>query len=528
MRVLVVWCPDWAVVAGLADAELPPGLPAAVLAGHRVEVVNAAARADGVRRGMRRRDAQARCPELVVLTDQPDRDARAFEPVLAALEAARPGVAPIRPGLVALRAPGRYYGGEPHAAALMAQTLVEAGVWDVRIGIADDLFTAEQAARQAAPQEHVVVPPGGAAAFLRPLPVEVLATGAAGGDAAEVVSLLGRLGIRTLGDFAALPGADVSHRFGRAGHDLWQRARGEGPSRLAARTPPPELACEVGFEPPLEDAEAVCFSVRTTTERFVAGLANRQLVPTAVRVEVECAGDRGESVLVSARSWLHPRSFSARDLVDRVHWQIQGQAQGSVRSRRGVPGIREPVTRVRFVPEVAEPAGDHAEGLWGGGAGELVARGMARVQAMLGYDAVLVPVAQGGRGPAARQACVPWGERPTGLRPLDRPWPGQVPGPAPARVFAEPPTVAVRDQRGVGVRLDARGAVSGEPATVQLPDSGWQPVQAWAGPWPADEGWWEQGGSGGLAARFQVVGVDGRAWLLCCRDGVWELEAAYD
>ncbi|MDP3969189.1 MAG: DNA polymerase Y family protein, partial [Nocardioides sp.] len=489
-RVLVVWCPDWAVVAGLADAGLAPRRPAAVLARNVVEVCNAAARSEGVRRGMRRRDAQSRCPELVLLEGNPDRDARAFEPVLATVEAVRPGVAPLRPGLVAVRAPGRYYGGEAHAAALLAETLVEAGVWDVRIGVADDLFTAEQAARRASAQEHEVVPAGGSPAYLRGLPVEALLADPA---AEGTVSLLRRLGLRTLGDLAALPGADVGHRFGRYGVEVWRRARGEEDTLLAARTPPPELAQEVAFEPPLDSVEAVCFSVRRTAERFVAGLAERQLVATAVRVEAECPGVRGESLVVSARTWLHPRYFSARDLVDRVHWQLQGQAQGSVRSRRSAAPIGEPVCGIRFVPEVAEPAAAHAEALWGGGADELVERGMARVQAMLGYDAVLVPVLQGGRTPAARQGTVPWGERAMGLRPQDRPWPGQVPGPAPVRVFAEPLPSEVRDTAGAPVRVDVRGAVSGEPSTVRVPDSGWQPVDAWAGPWPADEAWWETG-----------------------------------
>ena len=83
MRVLVVWCPDWSVVAALGEAGLPAAAPAAVLAAHRVQVCNGPARASGVRRGQRRRVAQARCPELAVLPANPDRDARAYEPVLA-------------------------------------------------------------------------------------------------------------------------------------------------------------------------------------------------------------------------------------------------------------------------------------------------------------------------------------------------------------------------------------------------------------------------------------------------------------
>lgn len=525
-RVLVVWCPDWSVVAALTEEGLSTAVPAAVLGRNVVEVCNDAARAEGVRRGMRRRDAQSRCPELVLLDSDPDRDARAFETVLGVVERLRPGVAPLRPGLMAVRAPVRFGGGEAHAAALYAEMLVEAGVWDVRIGIADDVFTAEQAARRAGVQAHEVVAAGGSSAYLRGLPVDALL---ADPEAGELVSLLHRLGLRTLGELAELAPGDVSRRFGVHGLQVYRRVRGEEGGPLAARTPPPELACEVAFEPPLDSVEAICFSVRTTAERFVAGLAERQLVGTAVRVEASCAGPRGEDVVVSSREWLHPRHFSARDLVDRVHWQLQGQAQGSVRSRRAVVAVTEPVTRVRFVPATAEPAAAHAEGLWGGGASELVERGMARVQALLGYDAVRVPVAQGGRTPAARQTSVPWGERSRVVRSPQQPWPGQIPGPAPARVFAEPLPGELIDHAGLPVEVDERGWVSAEPATVRVPDVGWLPVDAWAGPWPMDEAWWEDTGSPlRRAARFQVVGVDGRAWLLACVDGGWWIEAGYD
>src|SRR5690349_4415182 len=131
-RVLVVWCPDWPVVAALAESDvpMPPSgpVPAAVLTRSAVVACNGSARAEGVRRGMRRRDAQSRCPELVLLTDNPDRDTRAFEPVLTAVEALRPGVAPLRPGLLAIKAPGRFYGGEDFAAATIAEKLVGIGI----------------------------------------------------------------------------------------------------------------------------------------------------------------------------------------------------------------------------------------------------------------------------------------------------------------------------------------------------------------------------------------------------------------
>jgi protein ImuB len=135
------------------------------------------------------------------------------------------------------------------------------------------------------------------------------------------------------------------------------------------------------------------------------------------------------------------------------------------------------------------------------------------------------PVLQGGRSPADRQGAVAWGERATGLRPVDRPWPGRVPGPAPSRVFAEPPAAEVCDDVGRSVAVTERGVVSGEPTRFRL-DGGWQPVVAWAGPWPVDESWWS--GGEGRASRFQVVGADGRAWLLVCAGAGWRVEAGYD
>ncbi|HEX9991714.1 MAG TPA: hypothetical protein VGB14_02175, partial [Acidimicrobiales bacterium] len=82
VRTLVAWCPDWPVVA----AGHGPGDPVAVVHANRVVACSPAARSEGVRLGLRRREAQARCPQLIAVADDPGRDARAFEPVVAAVE----------------------------------------------------------------------------------------------------------------------------------------------------------------------------------------------------------------------------------------------------------------------------------------------------------------------------------------------------------------------------------------------------------------------------------------------------------
>ena len=224
---MVVWVPDWPVVAAVTQSGADQQRPLAVIEHGEVYACSAAARLEGVRRGMRRRDAAARCPELTVLDRAAEHETRTFEVVLSAVEEVAAGVTPIRPGLCALGVASRYHGGEAQAAGVVAEHLVAAGLWDCRLGVADGIFAAEQAARQTAPQDCCVVAPGRSGTFLAGLPVKVL-------DDPDLAILLRRLGIRTLGDFAALAPRDVLTRFGVHGAGLHRLAR----ARTAVRRSP--------------------------------------------------------------------------------------------------------------------------------------------------------------------------------------------------------------------------------------------------------------------------------------------------
>jgi len=498
---MVVWCPDWPVMAHMAD--LGASAAVAVFDKGTVLACNPAARADGVRRGMRRRDAQSRCPGLVVAAHRPEADARAFEDVLLAIEELSPGVAPLRPGLCALRVPGKFYSGEAEAAAVIAERLVDLGVWDVRLGVADGLFVAEQAARRALAQDVLIVPVGESAAFLADLPIEAL-------DTPELVSLLRRMGLTTLGAFARLSAADVHTRFGSQGALLHRYARGLDPHPISRRSVPPEFTAALALEPALELVDPIAFSLRTTAERFVTDLAAHGLVCTTVRIEVD-----SNAVLGSVRSWMHPRWFGATDLIDRLRWQLA----------TGIPG---PVDGVRLIPEVVEPLSTHADSLFGGAPDDRVVRGIARVQGMVGHEGVLSVGVQGGRGPADRTLTTPWGEQPAEVRPIERAWPGRIPAPAPATVFTRPAEALVVGAEGQPVVVTGRGSITCPPERFRASaDAAWQPVASWAGPWPIEELWWDEVASRRIA-RFQVVGVDGSAWLMVVENGRWFTEARYD
>lgn len=520
-RLLVLWVPDWPVVAHARAARVPAAAPVALLDKGLVLACSAAARDEGVRRGMRRREAQSRCPALRILPYDAALDARAFEPVLTALEAALPGLHPVRPGTVAVRVRGaaRFYGGERAAALTVLGVVRDLGVDHVRVGVADGLFAAERAARWIpggpAPDAVTIVPAGEQAGFLAPLPVALL-------DDPELAGLLPRLGIRTLGEFAALERADVAARFGPHGARLHGLAAGRDPRAAAPRIPPRDVDVEVDFEPPLDRVDQVAFGVRSAADDFVNGLLAQHLVCTALRIEL--LDERGGE---HERVWLHPRSFNAAEVVDRVRWQLDGVSRRDASSAPQAAELQGGIVRVRISPEAVDAAGAHERGLWGTGPDEGVHSGLSRVQGMVGHRGVLTAAPSGGRTPAERQVLVPWGDRPIVARDPRSPWPGSLPPPAPATVYELPRQIAVRDARGRVVSVDERGELSGPPAVMVSQTGSERRLTAWAGPWPLDERWWDAAAAR-TASRFQVVDERGEAWLLVLDGEGWWAHGRYD
>lgn len=508
-RSLVLWCPDWPVLAARREHGLDPETPVALTEAGAVHSCSAAARRDGVQRGLRVREAQFRSPELVVLPYDPVLDVRAFEPLVRQIELIVPGVQILRPGTVAMRArgPARYYGGEDAAARALLDTVAGLGVADARVGAADGPFAAEQAARAVSPAERIgIVAVGASAEFLAPMPVGLVVDD-------RTRTLLNRLGVRTLGELAALPEDDVHRRFGAAGVLAHRRASGRETDGVAARTPPPEYEVAQHFEPPLDRVDQLAFAFRVRAEEFVDRMRGARLVCTAIRVEID--DERGGR---SSRSWLHPRWFSAAEVVDRVRWQLQGAGTAETE-------LASPITAVRVVPERVDSTAHHETGLWGGGPDERVHHALTRVQSMLGHDEVVTPRIGAGRMLAEREVLVPWGDRPP--EASDAPWPGRLPALAPASVFRERLPVGLLAADGDVVSIDERGALSGAPERFAVGAGAPSSVRAWAGPWPVVERWWDAERARRVH-RFQVVDAEGCAWLLVRDAEGWWAEARYD
>jgi protein ImuB len=538
-RTLVVWCPDWPVHA----AGAVPEEPVAVVAVNRVVACSAAARQEGVRRGLRRREAQARCPDLRLVPADAGRDARAFEPVVAAVAAFTPRVEVVRPGVCALptRGPSRYFGGDEALAARVVAAL--AGDHDVdrrtrsaplavdcRVGVADGRLAAGLAARRAGVEGGpgwLVVPAGATAAFLAPFPVAAL-------ERPALADLLVRLGIRTLGQFAALPSADVVARFGADGELAHRLARGLDERPLAGREPPPELVVQRELDPPAERVDMAAFAAKGMADELHERLAALGLSCTRVLVEAET--EHGEHL---ARLWRHEGALTAAAMAERVRWQLDGWLAGTAAEAGPTGGL----ALLRLVPDEVGPATGRQLGFWGGvaAADERAARALARVQGMLGPDAVATPVLSGGRSPAEQATLVPWGEPRRPARPgvpgeapvrVDGrvevpPWPGRVPPPAPAVVHADPLPAEVVDVEGRPIVVSGRGLVHAAPARVSVDSGRWAGVVGWAGPWPLDERWWDAEAHR-RRARMQLATDDGAAYLVALEGGRWWVEATYD
>jgi protein ImuB len=528
-RSMVLWVPDWPILASLRVAPLAPArreftagdVPLALVEKGLVFACSASARIEGVQRGLRVREAQARCADLVVRPYEQQLDSRTFEVVVTAIEELMPGIQVIRPGIAAVRSRGaaRYYGGEQPAGLALLALLSSLDLPGARVGIADGPFTAEQAARTATTAHRVrVVAEGASAQFLSPLPVNLLKDPA-------LITLLKRLGISSLGEFAALPPADVLGRFGPEGAHLHALAGGLDSRPIVPHLPPDELDVTVAFEPPLDRVDQVTFGIRAAADDFVQRLTLSHLVCTALRVEIETElGDYSE------RSWLHPRSFTASDVVDRVRWQLQGS--GTIDSGLRSSEVNSAVSAVRIVPESVDAIGNHEVGLFDAGPDERIHNGLARVQGMLGHEGVLTAVVSGGRTLADRQRTVPWGDRVLLPRSPLQPWPGQLPRPLPATIFAAPYPIFVYGVDGSETEVDERGRFSSAPARFS-PATGKdvRQITAWAGPWPISERWWDAEAALDVS-RFQVVDDRGVAWLLVltrrATGSSWAAEARYD
>ena len=517
-------------------------MPAAVHDGRQLTAVSALARAEGVRRGMRRRQAQGVCPELVLLPADDARDVRLFEPVAAAAETVVAGIEVVRAGMLLLPAGGasRYHGSEDALAEKLIDAVAAGSGHECAVGTADGLLAAVLAARTGA-----VVPPGGVGARTwRRAAMSELVHAAVTDEAACRGGRAGRP--------AAPPGPAA-----RSGSSPPCRPRTCTPASVgSARGRSCSRAGTTSARPPAVGRRRTSRWPPTSTRRSTGSTRRRspaagwprsctrcssQHSVTCGRLQIAARTDEGTDLVRTWRTDLGGwGGLTPARITDRIRWQLEGwlaasavetararaaddpaararsRAAGTPSRRAGTRGRtttcrptrgptrtpgRSPWSTSRSPPWTSPPAGAEQGRLWGGpSGGDLRAhRALDRVQGIVGGSGILVATLQGGRDVRDQVHLQPWGEQTEPARPVDRPWPGRLPDPAPATVLDPPERVDVRDAVGDArgprrAQRDARRAGVGAVAAARVDDDRRTPDRR------------------AVPGRGRRVGASGRPW----------------
>ncbi len=605
-RTACVFIENWPVLAVIERYERAgEGVPSeiAVMEHHRVVAASPAAAHSGVALGMKKRAAEALCPRIAIVERDLDFEWRVFESVCSAVDTVASGIEPLSPGTLLLhaRGPARHAGGEAALARALIDAVADFTGWECSVGIADGPLGAILASRSGR-----IVLPGESARFLAPFPIESLehAPVAAGkrfrvpgvtegaGHVPELIGVLRRLGITSLGTLAELPRTSVSERFGALGVLLHTLASGAEIGEGERKRPAQPILVERYLDPPLERVDQAAFLARPLAEELEEALRQHGL--TCTRLRIIARGENGSEV---ERTWRHEGALSIRDVVDRVRWQCDGWILAAEREasrpggpRQGAPSAG-PIVHLQLLPVHTEGVGEHAPGLWGHAstAEKRAARALTRVQSLAGERSVLVPAEKEGRFLREAIAVRPFRAAPVRER-RKGPWIGSLPRPLPATVFTQQIAARLMGE-GRAVYVSARGLLTGVPAHLvlmreersscemrseraadtattanlhacardvapvrssrtdashgnehregeecaPLPAAlrhfGYErllPIAHYSAPMLIDQRWWSEGEGGRRGARLQVVLESGEALALLSRERTWEVEAIYD
>lgn len=441
-----------------------------------------AAHAAGVRPGQSLPQAVARCPVLVIRPPHADLEREAEAALLAAAFSVGPQVELTAAGTCTLDLGGlaetRREPALHHALAELAAFGLEAAA-----GFAATPLLAFYAASHTAPGGVQA----GTAALLASLPLDVAQ------PTREQAAILHQWGLTCLGQLTALSKADVTHRLGRAGLELWERASGGTVRPLQARALPHTFAAAYDCEHELETLEPLLFIFRRFVERLALELRNAHLAAQAMELSLQLADETRHEHFIR----LPEPVADAAILFRALHAYLE-----NLRTAAAIRGVR-----LRLVPERSLV---RQRGLFDGGLVDPhgFADTLARVMALVGSDRVGTPVPANTHRPDSFTLAAP----PPQLAPLPT-------------GFSHPP-------RGLPLRR-LRPPL---PATVELagrrPAFVWTPtvrgaVTAVEGPWHASGDWWEAGRTW-QREEWDVALATGGVHRLARTPEGWLLEGEYD
>ena len=524
-RLAVLRCLDWSAVVAAKNSTTP----CAVIHAQRVISRTPAAVRYGVQVGMRRRHAQALCPDIEIVAHQPSRDRTAFDAVVRVVNELVPLIEVSEPGLIvfAARGPSRYMGGDGPMASKIVEAL-KTSVADSRlaallvgVGVADSRLAAQiasHASAMASSSANLFVPyvvePDKTNEWLAPQSVRVL--GEFASINRETISLLERLGLNTLHDVCALSESVLAGRFGELGVELHRLSRGDEQYPLAVVPHPPEHLCIEKFDEPVSDQQIIINSVQRMAVAFTEYYSVHGSV--CVRIVISFESEAGKR---SERLWYRPQGLTTSAIIENAKWQLEAWLASQLAA--DISGDPEShalenyalenhgLVRVQLIADEVRTDTAQQLRLWGGSTqtDETATQAIGRLSELLGSSAVQVAKWQGGRDVLDSYELVSAthaqtiGSASSHEQISAQKWRGALPNPSPSVVYSEPIQVQINDQFGKLLSVSARHELSASPVVVIIGATHYK-VNSWAGPWPVEERWWDSARSRRLV-RLQLV-----------------------
>jgi protein ImuB len=458
----------------------------------RVLDVDARAFELGARAGMTVLQAAACAREAEIAVDEPARAAELWAAALDALDAASPLVEDAEAGVAFLEMRG--IEGTPRAWLASVRGALQscaAGELPFRYALAPNKFVARAAAHVA---NGTIVEAGDERAFVAPLPLHVLAL------ERDELERLRLLGVRTLGELAALPHGPFVRRFGPAAAERHARACGRDDEPLIPRPRALRIDRTLYGEGTAEREEQVLFALRTLVTRVAEDLSYAGKRCGRLRLSLEC--EDGETHEL-------PSNFAQPTAQPATLFEV-------MRARLEGVALRAPVSGLRLGAERLEEGGTELSLFAGDDPDpEAVAVALARLEAALGPGSALRARLVAGNRNETRFAYDAFDAAGLARRAFV---------PAPAAAPAPGGTLAYRvlPPQPIGVRIER-----GRPAQVAG-----RAVRELAGPWRVDEAWWAEtldaGGTPYSGDAYDVLLDDGTLWRIVSEGGRWYVRGTYD
>jgi protein ImuB len=324
----------------------------------------------------------------------------------------------------------------------------------------------------------------------------------------EIIAILHKWGIHTLGQLAALDKEQLGARLGPEAIRMWERANGRSNRLLKLIRPPESFEESFEFEREIETAEPVLFMLRRFLEQLAVRLAAIYLVAKELTLRITFANSRQDEPAVAGKQ-SYERVFKIPQPTNNVDLLFR-MLQTHLENFRS----EHPIVAVALSAEPIKPAGEQF-GLF-----ETTLRNphqlsetLARLTALLGNDRIGTPVLEETHRPDAfRMQPFSWavvsavssGETPRALRTAHA-------------------TTALRRFRpalSTSVLQD-----EDTPAHIRSAEMSGK-IIAQRGPYLLSGNWWDE--KSWRRAEWDLQLENGELVRAHERDGVWKIDGVYD